>query len=83
VGYCPFQSKVKPLATHTSAPEWIYQFCGSDCALWTEHGCSIKLLATNNQHAHNLVKDLEKLLEAAEITIYFKESKPSAERLSQ
>ena len=57
-------------------------FCTSDCALWTEHGCSIKLLATNSLNGHGLVKSLENLLEAVELNIYFKESKPAAERLS-
>jgi hypothetical protein len=58
-------------------------FCTSDCALWTEHGCSIKLLATNNLNPQNLVKTLENLLQAVEINMYFKESQPSSERLSQ
>ena len=74
MGYCPFQTEFKT-GVHT--------FCSSDCALWTEHGCSIKLLTSNSQNGQALVKSLENLLEAVELNIYFKESKAAAERLSQ
>ena len=73
---CPFQQR------YSKTVGFFHELCTSDCALWTEHGCSIKLLTSNSQNGQALVKSLENLLEAVEINIYFKESKQSSERLS-
>jgi hypothetical protein len=80
VPICPFSYAATLKDPHEDRNLW---YCTSDCELWTEHGCSIKLLASNSQNGQALVKSLEKWLEAVEINIYFKESKPSSERLSQ
>jgi hypothetical protein len=77
MGHCPFK-----IVKDRDGNQWNAS-CTSDCALWTEHGCSIKLLASNSMNGQALVKSLENLLEAVEINIYFKESKAAAERLSQ
>lgn len=47
---CPFivLKKVSTLNAAKTSTVYTHAECGPNCALWTEHGCSIKLAAENS-----------------------------------